>query len=810
MASSLLPLEPFDGQIFIDYYKVKWVYDGLKNCWQSDGKIDEIPIANSKTTGLLSKELKSFIDTVQNKGGGFGLILKPGSNNRASNRDGVIFGNVLLDSESLDIKCVNSKGETIDKPCACFSEFDAAPPGFNFNFSEVFLSNFCVEVPGGAGPRGPQGNVGDDGADGTGDGPQGDTGDPGKDATIRNTLTGVKIIESDNIFDTAVVDMKLDSGKLILKRGKVSVPVDNSTPASEIVAKRLMRVLNFGDCFKYTLQTIPCSPPDANSDIGELLDPDPAIAYFPKHFDPSKLGEISNYQPVRATLSALVNDIITFYQGKLLEAAKKFDDQAEAFLLQKDEQVRTILDKLLADLFVQQAKETPEWCMGVNKDCVPLQPIIDAPEFRGIVTDPEVVAIFSSSQSAAAALRADFLLSAIVTGDTPIYSYLPVQEFEMPGIAIGCTEVSGICTNTPGCWVQSKNGVLSFIANNTPIPAGSVPYNGSIDCGKLPPKIRTEIIPDPNSQAYLDLEAELLAEIPPNTTELARLQNGYPSSDVIAKLYQNWSDNVSAHLQNGRILFRNTRIGFSAVSFEFPPGVYAFVYDSGAFSQPRLSRSERHGLSQTDPVLHNGLFQKYWVGNEVGSASGVGKNVFILNPYNRSIIKPFNSEVVSDQIGLEIGWSPTSYVDNIPVSLFNTSRYTPEYLSGVSQFSDPLEFTDISNLTPNQGIMWSEFPAIGGSAINDPFDLEDAYKVLPWNLKMILFKTPEPGFFYSRVKTAINFTNLFGSFIMPPYVVGNVNSALLYDSVRFTPPTINARPIAAGSVKLNVLRIVST
>lgn len=74
---SILPKRPFDGQRFIDRNGVEWIYSSSHHCWISNGRKPNIPSADEETTGLLSKDLKRTLNNIANKGGGFGIVVKP-------------------------------------------------------------------------------------------------------------------------------------------------------------------------------------------------------------------------------------------------------------------------------------------------------------------------------------------------------------------------------------------------------------------------------------------------------------------------------------------------------------------------------------------------------------------------------------------------------------------------------------------------------------------------------------------------------------------------------------------------------------
>lgn len=370
ITDSILPQDPFDGQEFIDAYGILWVFDGKIGCWMRMGKINTIPVANSTTTGLLSKELKYLIDKLQAKGGGFGIVTKPNLRLRTvDNPDGILFGDVEFVSDTLDIQCIDSQGNIIGDACTkvCFKETDEFPPGFDFNFSELFLESFCVQVPGGPGPQGIQGEKGEKGHDGTGDGPVGLQGFAGKDATEKHTFTGVKVVDTDVITDVAVTRLDIDqnAGKLFATKARVNVPSADEVIADQLIATQIVRNIRFtGNCFEYELSAPPtgCTPDQEPFDTV-----DPTIAYYPAHFDINQQNR--SYQLVRSTLSGLINDIIKFYQAQLDAASEGYDKVIREFILAKDAEARKALDTLGDRLAECEHITYLDYCVGINKDC---------------------------------------------------------------------------------------------------------------------------------------------------------------------------------------------------------------------------------------------------------------------------------------------------------------------------------------------------------------------------------------------------------------------------------------------------------
>ena len=51
---SILPVQPFDGQEFIDSFRMKWVFNAEADCWHRIGTVLNLPVANVQHSGLLS------------------------------------------------------------------------------------------------------------------------------------------------------------------------------------------------------------------------------------------------------------------------------------------------------------------------------------------------------------------------------------------------------------------------------------------------------------------------------------------------------------------------------------------------------------------------------------------------------------------------------------------------------------------------------------------------------------------------------------------------------------------------------------
>lgn len=292
----------------------------------------------------------------------------------ALNLSGIIAGNIELVSESIDITCVDQNDETISTAAECATAnqltSDATQgPGIDFKVSDLFKTQFCAQQPGCPGPRGVKGPTGAPGKDGTGDGPQGETGVPGQDAPQTPlVLDGIRIIDVDDIFDTAVVGLEIDAvnSKLNVVKAKIRTP-DSSTPATQLIATEVFRGLDFtGDGFNFNIQMPPGDP------IGT---PDIDLVVYPDGFTvPTTTG---GNKPTTTTVQTLkfndfMNEVGKFWQDQLDIASTAYNKQIEAFINGKDEAARTILSTLCQELTECEWNKPFEYCMGIQpSDCNP-------------------------------------------------------------------------------------------------------------------------------------------------------------------------------------------------------------------------------------------------------------------------------------------------------------------------------------------------------------------------------------------------------------------------------------------------------
>lgn len=453
-----LPTQAFDGQIFIDAFRVKWEFDGSSQCWRKIGQSPDIPVVSEAQTGLLSARLKQLLDGIPDHGGHFGIITQPllslvpqnpeivhkdqiskviGTKSGTSikgkaadtrayaveqfvgkilmfktgiltkkafliftndqdtiyiegdateaavddkfeildasnfNPSGILLGDIMLVSDTIDITCVDGEGLPLAGGQNCnvdviYCDNVSNPPGLNFQLNSNFLDTLCVIVPGCQGPKGDRGDKGDPGADGTGDGPQGETGDPGVDApTVANTFAGIKIIDIDDIYDTAVVSMELDpaNGKLNVVRAKVKTP-DSSTPATQLVATPINRSIRFknDETFEYELMK-------PTVDAIDELDVD-VLKYPQQYTKPAGLTQVQTTSVNKVKLSQILAAVFSYYEDRLAEINDTYNKQLKTYIEEKDAGARTILANLAQEVAECEFELPIDFCLGITpSDC---------------------------------------------------------------------------------------------------------------------------------------------------------------------------------------------------------------------------------------------------------------------------------------------------------------------------------------------------------------------------------------------------------------------------------------------------------
>lgn len=439
-----IPSNPFNGQIFIDAFRIKWEYDSEAACWIRKGSVTSFPEATSTDRGLLSAKLKTILDSIPEAGGHFSLIVDPKlsavpfkhkallktkvlstakndagseinisntmavdvyagkailftsgilinktlfiySNSEqtiyvqgndatqaspgdkfeiievnALNKDGLLLGDIVLASESLSLTFVDGNGDPIDGDCKIIRCDNAeSPPGINIEVSDAFINEFCVQIPGCKGPKGNRGPKGETGAPGTGDGPKGEKGDKGTNAETAEKLSGVKINDITDIFDTAVVGVELDadSGKLHVIKARMKTP-DSSSAADQVNASAISRDVNIKDDFTYEI-VMPNGDPIGKQDV--------TILHYPSSFNPNNTTNVPDKFSVwNMSLSSLIDAIIAAYRVKLTEISAEYDAQIKPHILSIDKEARIILANLADDVARCESQLPIEFCLGIK------------------------------------------------------------------------------------------------------------------------------------------------------------------------------------------------------------------------------------------------------------------------------------------------------------------------------------------------------------------------------------------------------------------------------------------------------------
>lgn len=285
------------------------------------------------------------------------------------NPNGFISGNIKLLSDSIKITCVNGDGEELSENCnidqICVGKStgsDVPSVGLNFEVNDDFIDSFCVEIPGCQGPKGSRGNKGAKGKNGTGDGPVGEVGDAGLDApTTPHTFSGVKIVDIDDIYDTAVVGLELDgdNNKLNVIKSKIKTP-DDSKPAVKIIATPLDRTIEFeGTEFKYKI----VSPP--NDTYGS---DDVDVVYYPNGTGINQFKGLDGVVVGSVKLSAIIDSIIDEHSKKLSAVEAKYDTQIKEYINSIDKDARQVLGNLAKELSDCEFQVPMDYCLSIQPD----------------------------------------------------------------------------------------------------------------------------------------------------------------------------------------------------------------------------------------------------------------------------------------------------------------------------------------------------------------------------------------------------------------------------------------------------------
>lgn len=353
-AKLTLPINPFDGQEYVDAYRILWRYNSEDDTWSSVGYISDIPLARGTndtegpTNGLMSKEQKRILDATSDYAGGCGFIFKPGTYLK-NGVDSILEGDIKLKSNTLDITCAVENG--------CDNVIRLA-------VNKDYLNKLCIEAQGAQGARGDMGPKGKAGRHGVGDGPKGATGADGTDATAASTLTGVIINDLSGIYDTAVVDLVLDSASATLEvtKARLAVP-DSDQPASKVVASP------FAMSIAYTGYD-PSSSGITSLTTYTMVDgaKDLDVIKLPDGWTGSMTGPVAvDTMPVRT----LIDAIARYYEQKAENIVEAWDTEITDYMKQKDQEGRQILMDKANELSEAVWQAPIEFCLTPSANVLP-------------------------------------------------------------------------------------------------------------------------------------------------------------------------------------------------------------------------------------------------------------------------------------------------------------------------------------------------------------------------------------------------------------------------------------------------------
>jgi hypothetical protein len=395
--NSFLPITPTDGQIFIDSEMVKWIYNANLDLWDRAGTVASIPLATDSSPGYMSRADKNLLDRIPAVPGGFGIITDTKLLLKSEgNPDGILYGDIKLTSESLDISCVDVSDTAINYTpaspgCPSTSETNMFP-GLLFKVSEKFIKTMLVNFPGQTGRKGDKGKKGPNGKPGFAGGPPGDKGIPGIDVEDLADLISIKYVDLEGITDTAVVSMQLDNNSqgchLILNKSKLNI--SSSKSADKVLAEPVIRYVSFPkstDCptgmKKYSLAKGGFDSAPVNLSLIRL-----------------PVGADQNTENVSFNASYSLNRFVADMVGEYEKILKQIDDalgnRAKEYVLDIDKKSRTILNDLAHELAMCEFNlPAVEYCItftGCDQSPIPPptppQPPPDTSAKYELYTDP--------------------------------------------------------------------------------------------------------------------------------------------------------------------------------------------------------------------------------------------------------------------------------------------------------------------------------------------------------------------------------------------------------------------------------------
>lgn len=360
MVETLLPQNPFDGQVYIDFARdTRWVYSKALELWERQGIAEPPAPANETTIGTLKNTDKAFIDTIQsNTPGSFSLIVDPKSGLTGVDGDNIISGNIKLVSDSLDIKCTlftpvgqQPSPETCNPADVTLVPDGPQPPALNFSLSTNFLNSLVIDLPGPKGDIGPKGLIGVPGKHGFNYlGPPGEDGKTGVNGTTVYTMDDVLYEDfPDELTDAAVVDMALDAldqggKKLIITNSKLDL---TGLAANRLSASMLQRYIEYPPtteaCNNVKLSDWILKQPVTDSTRLNLN-----LLRLPTGSDKSDQSSVQFDATV--TLNDLITEVVEKYQANLDKIDEALGERAKKYIESIDAQARTILADLASKL----------------------------------------------------------------------------------------------------------------------------------------------------------------------------------------------------------------------------------------------------------------------------------------------------------------------------------------------------------------------------------------------------------------------------------------------------------------------------
>jgi len=390
MIESLLPQNPFDGQIYVDLARAtRWAYSKKYELWERQGIAEPPKPANETAIGTLSKADKAFLDTIQlDTPGSFSLIVDPKSSLLSSDGDGLISGNIKIVSDSFDVNCTvfTPLGKTPEaKACepssASLIPDGPQPPALNFSLSTNFLNSLVIDLPGPRGDRGPKGLIGPPGRHGYDFvGPPGLDGRSGVNGTTVYSLETILYEDfPDQLSDSAVADIALVShaqgGKsLIFTKSQIDLANDS---ANRVAATLLQRYIEYpnatADCNNIRLSSWTLKQP-LNDDTRLDLN----ILRLPTGAGDSDKEAVQLDSGV--TLTQVINSVVDAYQKSLNEIDAALGKKTKAYIEAIDAQARTILSDLAGKLSEAEfSLPSQDFCLTFSGYGVPVAPDTGTP-----------------------------------------------------------------------------------------------------------------------------------------------------------------------------------------------------------------------------------------------------------------------------------------------------------------------------------------------------------------------------------------------------------------------------------------------